>query len=1310
MKLEDKFFREFFYPFLIGICLCMIVVILFLGFFTNNNLDRKTSQNIIKLEKNFSKTNINSVNVLLTISLLKLQSSLNEQILFYQNISNKLLKSKQLHELNTKYLECALNVDKEYCEKNKSKTSHMAVWILDTQTTELNLDDSKKEVKQQLTAFTHMMHNLDSTYEVNKPNIISYYFYFEETELYISYPLSVDCENGFVFELKNFTNKTGSCVDEKGQIYDIYKMKCDYFYKNIQKSLTKSFDNNYLSNQNRTIFVTNFYSDLDDTTEREFTMCIKFDDPITRGKGYACADYFNDDMVNSLENLNSNLLGYFFISNVGFNNVFYFPQGPVSPKTSTENIYNWNINYSLKEKTHFYNEIRKIFSSNYNGVFFSEYEEIFVNGENTSNQFFTIDGKKYKYSIYPTILDNLYQKHEHILSIIYIYDEELYFDEIESFNSSITLEFILEILIFIIFCSGLLYIIYLTFNTLSKYIVIPIKNVNYMLKGINIGGFNRLQYLEFLKKKHDDNLEKLEKMYIYENNKNNNENQINAETESDLKNKYENENQESDNLTLTNKENINNLNKEKINPYDDFNEKYEEESNYIEKEINFYDFDEQLLQYRPLEIENLVKLLIDLKGALILTSSDRQVEQIIDYSYSEKIFRSFKNKEGAVICQSNIGNLQSQLLKFDKAIYHLALSLQDNKLKKFLNRNLSDEFDESDSLLNKISNLFNKQKKKEKNNILAEKQLNNSNEHFSQKIIGILINTRYCRLIYAYYMFFKNMQKLQLQKSNDDIINGQFMNTLFHTINYYHKILIQFIYLSYVKGDLVKIGESILDYIEFLIKFKFKTSSDEKYFLKIKYKDNQDRPEYRKKQEFKKNIFNKIINWFNLFDDYISYVKDYSSLGDMKSVVDDYYKNLNSENAEFKWESQSTLMFNINIQKYDFLRAKFCLCCKNYNDALFFFIRAAKKKNIVIDGLIKKRSLKHIFKLLSKMKKKYNIFRLKDLYVEKQLKEYQRDKANEKNKIFNKKSKLNHTRKISHRVEKDKYIGTITFGEEIERIKNDIFEDINECNAKQEKDIIILIDFNLYNKYEEKNLYAKSCKIDAFIEQTKIILNNYLSTYDRLGVLIYSTEYKIICPLMRVNKIDINSFLKDLNYHKNMIFSDKIEDEEYDINFDEFNLGETNISEHSKEDSFEISEKGEQITNNKITGLIKTINYINNYSKMKEEVKNEKYFIVFTDMLNIHSIDDEQIEKDIKKLKGDKGVIFLLVGKNKKFKFKKGTNINTKKDIKFGELILSKYGEKSELIYFENMKKIKTILSNNNVIKDEIIYPNEIYK
>ena len=421
----------------------------------------------------------------------------------------------------------------------------------------------------------------------------------------------------------------------------------------------------------------------------------------------------------------------------------------------------------------------------------------------------------------------------------------------------------------------------------------------------------KLKYLNYLKIKQDENLEKLEKMYLLETKENNNENK------NDLTINDEN------NDELTNKESLKYSYTQSLNKNTDFAQKYDEESNYIEKEISFYDFDEQLLQYRPLEIELLMKSLMDLKQSLILTSEDRGVGQIIDFSHSEKIFGTFKNIKGATICESNIGNLESQLLKFDKAIFHLALSLQDNKLKKFLNRNLSDELDENDSLLNKISNSFNAGKIKEDINILLKKQMNNSKDNFSQKTIGILINSRYGKLIHAYYMFFKNLQKLY--KSNNNIINGQFMNTSFHTINYYHKIIIQFIFLSFINNDLIKIGESILDYIEFMIKYKLKTSLNDKYFLNLKYKE---RKEYKTKLNFKKKIFSKIINWFNLFDDYISYIKDNSSLGDIKNILEDY-SNFNSENNEYIVETQSSFMFKINIQKCEFLKGKFSLTCKN---------------------------------------------------------------------------------------------------------------------------------------------------------------------------------------------------------------------------------------------------------------------------------------------------------------------------------------------------------------------------------------------
>ena len=105
----------------------------------------------------------------------------------------------------------------------------------------------------------------------------------------------------------------------------------------------------------------------------------------------------------------------------------------------------------------------------------------------------------------------------------------------------------------------------------------------------------------------------------------------------------------------------------------------------------------------------------------------------------------------------------------------------------------------------------------------------------------------------------------------------------------------------------------------------------------------------KKNKKLKKKIFDKIISWFNLFDEYISFVKSNSSLGDSKSIINDYSNSINTDNFEFNLESQTTFMFKINIQKCNFLKGKFCLYCKNYNDSLFYFINAAKRNYVITD-------------------------------------------------------------------------------------------------------------------------------------------------------------------------------------------------------------------------------------------------------------------------------------------------------------------------------------------------------------------------
>ena len=102
---------------------------------------------------------------------------------------------------------------------------------------------------------------------------------------------------------------------------------------------------------------------------------------------------------------------------------------------------------------------------------------------------------------------------------------------------------------------------------------------------------------------------------------------------------------------------------------------------------------------------------------------------------------------------------------------------------------------------------------------------------------------------------------------------------------------------------------------------------------------------------------------------------------------------------------------------------------------------------------------------------------------------------------------------------------------------------------------------------------------------------------------------------------------------------------------------------------------------------------------MKERIESEKYIILFTDLFSASFSIDEKVEKIVNIIKGSKAIIFLLIGK---FKDLKNNCIQ--------KLIISKFSEKSEIINFDNIEKIKTILSFNNVINDEIIYPNEIYK
>ena len=1381
MKLEDKFFNTFFYPFFFGIILSIIIVIVILSSYTKGFLDERTANDVYDVETTYARNNIYSANILLSDFLLKIKVVLEEQLSLFEFAENHLNLSEPTERNITDAFSAFDNPENNTLLQQRME--YATFWFVDPYTKRPEENEVLFNQIFLVSLCTQSMHSgLNSLQDL----ISKFYFIFEDTNLFIAYPYKLYWETKKIINFLNHTTNPSWCTDSYGNIHDYYKFRCRPYYNDIIKSKTTIFDNNVEDQKNRKIFVTAPYNFIVEGDSASFTMCIEFKYNISDTNAYICVDIEGERLFNTFNKINDKLIGYFTISSVGFNKQFYFPHiiKLGTGKTLSEYIFSQDIDYFLEEKIEFLSVVQKNMTSNYiknynnkmdesiNMEPMKTFDEIYIDEENEeSNQYFYVEDEKYEYSIFPIILENNIGEKEHVLSIIYIYKESAFYEYIFEYETDTYSQLALQLILFAFFGSILLYIVVLSFKILAKYIVVPLKNVHYMLEGINVGGEYRLEYLSDLKKKQEENLEKLNKinrelskrnkdnndniMTDLTDNKENNTNNINPTTKprntKDISNIISNvkdnelnyiNNKEKSNLILTEEtklkkvvlndknissnipakmdkeeekitstnnelyikddDNVNNLDydSEIIDPNINYDKQYDLEGDKIEKELNFYDFDEELLQYRPVEVDRLVKSLLNLKSALLLTSSEQDVENIIGYSNSEYIFSNFKNKEGSRMCQSNIGNLESQLAKYDKAIYHLALSLQNIELKKFLSQTLSDEFDDGDILLHKIELSYDKDTKGKELNILAKKQQRTGHQKkISQNFIEILINSRYNKLINFYYKFFSSIQK---SNYNYEKLGGFFANTSFHTINNYHKVLIQYIYLCFVSNDLVKIGESILDYIEFLIKFKLKTSKENGYILNI---NNKDIPEINKMQLNKKKYFDKIINWFTLFDNYAKQINENSALGNFKDVIDAYMHNIQSNHNDLDSGNQSALLFQVNLQRCDFLKGKFALACKNFSDALGFLISAAKKKRIVIDGLIKKRALKHIAKIAEKARKviiSNNYSKLNYNEIFEKIKN-NNDKKSQKNQQINNKSSLSSIKEEEEKKEVPKV--NIKLIDKIKQLIIQVKDDINETNEKQLKDIIVLIDCNL----------ATKLTIDSYFDVVKTILKSYLTNNDRLGVFLLENDHRIICPMASKNEIDIINFSKDLDLtSENLFKKEKIELSSLNEIIQEKREVEDIYSEkNSEEDSFAVNafmgEKG--FINDKgipLEEMIKSLNYCLTYLKMKEISTNEKYFIFFNsnmkslmEYLNLkdNKIKDYNEQKKKIKLRKEPKINFLLVGK-----------LDKGNEKLYNHILGDYFGSKSEVIPFDNMKKIKSILSSNNIINDNITFPNEVYK
>ena len=153
----------------------------------------------------------------MTSLIYKFQVGINEEIQFYKKIAHDLLRNPKSHILQSDYVKCAINIDEDYCEETDDNIELMADWVLNQEISEDTFDEAPEEVQLQLIAFSNIIPNLYGILHATFPSVLVYYFYFENTDLYASYPLSDDCAVGFAYRMGHNDYSGTTCMDENGE-------------------------------------------------------------------------------------------------------------------------------------------------------------------------------------------------------------------------------------------------------------------------------------------------------------------------------------------------------------------------------------------------------------------------------------------------------------------------------------------------------------------------------------------------------------------------------------------------------------------------------------------------------------------------------------------------------------------------------------------------------------------------------------------------------------------------------------------------------------------------------------------------------------------------------------------------------------------------------------------------------------------------------------------------------------------------------------------------------------------------------------
>ena len=1391
MKLINILKKNFVLPLILCFVIC-VAFALFISIYYSADYSEDNFQYHIRKGKD------QSISLVLTLA---------QELIYnrFQTIFDYLITSREVLE---KYHSIEPTTDKEYYksylvslsdlvvrEENMETEENRLIWFISKEANSIDslLGEANKNSKRYiqlkyLFVFSKILPFFKGFYNNFKGkkefSIKSFYIMNRKTELFVLYPVNKHSYYREIYDYNKEQN-TKNCRNKDRLIPSDYYIFCSEPFINIEEI--------YRKNPNRRMFLSYPYQSMVEENESDsdryiVSACYIFNftnnSDIVENDIYkktlndeiiVCADIFVSSYFQIFDNFQKELYGYFYLSITQKKYPMYYPGMTEDPFFSDITRFEYNYSYftfSILNVTNFntitlpklikeYNPDTDINIPQANKYDIRDEKHYYTVKMNNSENTFQKGENIFNYFIYPIFFDNYNlnsdnnnnmkkenKNKEHILSLIYIMNENDINGPLDALSPYVKFLSILYCLIFILI--GFIIMMCASYGVfiISSNIIKPINDIKSRLQaglmkksnilkgdknkneftyqGINI---NKLISLGLIGKKNM----LLNKKSIQDNNEN-----MNIEFDrnsNDIFGRY-----------ILGNENLLNGNDEEEKLGDGFegadklyNENNEDFLNneFGNEEDEDSDDDDEIFLVKNSEINNQFNLLLDLKKINIFMKGplvNSKDSNIFKFISCDKVFNEIKSKLGDNICLSNIGNLENINKRYDKSVLFLAksLGLEDDKLNENKSiKNFNDIHQEIENIFEKEDNIrvkgidnFNKALKENhslnfrktivKENSYKENEINKDDIYSNINNIEFI---RFMKLFFAFKMYFSNVKKIEkiLNKTlHMTSVKNHIDENMKKSYTYIYVKSILFYFKDYFISNSIHIHKkyktAIYVCLQRLIESKDITRKKEKIiycyselfsyyisYLKLKIKrainelmENNDENETSSssfgKKEYDKLKSNKISSNEKTFKKVVNIAKN----------VKEYINKMNS-----KFRGNHGVISEGEKNKYkDFLNELKNVNQKNYNIQFNIF-------------LIEQRYY-YLFAKFSKLCGDYAMainYYLKVVNEERLISNgILNIKAN--NKIRNIINFANNNPQFLSIQEKD------------ERILREI---LFKCNKQLDfkktnnKDIIVILDRN-YDIFDDEKKYR--IQMQQYKTLT-MIFENFLSLKDRFAYYTFGNENDDE-NINRENEDVYMDYIKNnsikklisLTYknNKNYSFIKGIIDKFHDdiINY----LGNQKIYLGLNKD-----DQNKSSFNENSLLKIKTNNQTNDAHKMKIKCTINTIFKVFNDIIAFNNDDDRkkyvilitesfQNEQNNNELtRGNIKNLFKDLNDCYKANVEKlfiiGTSLEEQNKYKLIGPELLNYGIRNEYLEFENIQELNKKLLTLGSFPRKYEYPNE---